>query len=48
MLRKNILFAKKEEAYANLEIHVMQKMDHPNLLGIERIDKRNFYILIHM
>ena len=43
-----MLLAKKQVSYANFEIHVMKHMKHPNLLGIERIDKRNFDILIHM
>ena len=48
MLRKSMLLAKKQVAYANFEIHVMTYMKHPNILGIERIDKRDFDILIHM
>ena len=43
-----MLLAKKQVAYANFEIHVMKHMKHPHLLGIERIDKRDFDILIHM
>ena len=48
MLRKSMLLAKKQVAYANFEIHIMKYMKHPHLLGIERIDKRDFDILIHM
>ena len=43
-----MLLAKKQVAYANFEIHVMKNMKHPHLLGIERIDKRDFDLLIHM
>ena len=41
-----MLRAKKQIEYANFEIYVMQFIKHPNLLGIEIIQKRDFDILI--